>query len=115
MYSYTHSHIYRASLITGLTVCSWSLNNMAPNRENPSNLALLSPLKLQQRKEVEGTSSESHFERRSIYHNPTVTILCLHGRLFCRLEYAMVNASYEDGRTEYDSLTKFKSGAVCSV
>lgn len=63
MYSYTHSHMHRVGLITGLTVCAWSLNSMAPNRENPSNLALLSALMLQQGKETEGTRSESHFER----------------------------------------------------
>lgn len=86
MRTYTHSHIHRASLITGLTVCAWSLNSMAPKRENPSNLALLWALRLQQRKEVEGTESESHFERRSLHHNLTVTMLCLHGSLFCRLK-----------------------------
>lgn len=53
---------HRARLIT---VCAWSPNSMAPSGENPSNLALLGPLKLQQEKEAESTSSESHFERRS--------------------------------------------------
>lgn len=57
-FTFTH----RARLIT---VCARSLNSMAPSGENPGNLALLGPLKLQQEKEVEGTSSESHFERRS--------------------------------------------------
>lgn len=39
----------RARLIP---VCAWSLNSMAPNGENPGNLALLTPLKLHQGKEV---------------------------------------------------------------
>lgn len=90
MCAHTHSHIHRASLITGLTVCAWSLNSVAPKRENPSNLALLGALRLQQGKEVEGTGSESHFERRSLHHNLTVTMLCLHGSPFCRLSFAKI-------------------------
>lgn len=82
MCAYTHTHIHRASLITGFAVCAWSLNSMAPKRENPSNLALLNVLRLQQGKEVEGTGSESHSERQSLHHNLTVTMLCLHGSLF---------------------------------
>lgn len=90
MYTQTHSRMHRASLITGLTVYVWSLNSVAPKRENPSNLALLWALRLQQGKEVEGTGSESHFERRSPHHNLTVTMLCLHGSLFCFLSLANI-------------------------
>lgn len=92
MGSYTHSHIRRVSLMTGFTVYTWSLNSMAPNTENPSNLAL-SALRLQQGKEVEGTSSESHFERQSLHHNLTATMLCLHGCLFCRLRFFKIYES----------------------
>lgn len=62
----TDSH--RAILITGLT---WSLNSMAPKRENPSNLAPFSALRLQQGKGMKGTGRESHFERRPFRHRQT--------------------------------------------
>lgn len=82
MHAYAHSH--KETLITSL-LRVWSLNSMAPKRENPSNQALFRALRLHQRTEVEGTDSESHFVRRSLHHNLTVTMLCLHGSLFCRL------------------------------
>lgn len=87
MCAYTHSHIHRASLITGLKVWPWSLNSMAPKRENPSNLALLWALRLQKGKEVEGTGSESHSERQSLHHNLTVTMLCYQCSLSWRLSF----------------------------
>lgn len=82
-HAYTHSR--KETLITSFALRMWSLNSMAPKRENPSNQALFRALRLQQRTEVEGTDSESHFVRRSLHHNLTVTMLCLHGSLLCRL------------------------------
>lgn len=39
-------------------------------------------------REVEGRSSESDFERQSLHHNLTVTMLCLHDCLHYRLGFA---------------------------
>lgn len=88
MCAYIHSHIH--SLITSLTVCTWSLNSMAPKGENPGYQAPFRGFKVttEERMESEGTCSESHFERRSLHHNLTVTMLCLRGSLFSRLGYA---------------------------
>lgn len=80
--------MYRANLITALTVCMWSLKCTAPQTENPSNLALLLGLRLQQREKVEGTGSESDFERQWLHHNLTLTRLCLHDCLFCAISSA---------------------------
>lgn len=89
MCGHTHLHIQRASLITGLTACAWSLNSMAPKRENPSNLALPSALRLHQGRRwraqaVRVTLKGDHFTTVWL----TVTILCLHRSLFFRLPFA---------------------------
>lgn len=61
MFSHTHPQI--RSVITGLTACVRLGNSVAPLREDPGNQALYRALRLQQGTEVEGTGSESHFER----------------------------------------------------